>query len=138
MLNCLADANTRAVVTEVRLAVLDTVPGLPFVFELLLTSTGGTGTATPPTAQQSRGWPAFTSPFTVTWNLTAEPTVTSVMRRFRVPIGAAFVVQFPLGREPALDAVSHGFAIRCTNPTGGATLTATNGGIDVGMEIEIA
>lgn len=137
MLSAVGDANTFSLVTELRMAVQDVVVGLPFVFELIHVTAGGTTTAAPPTAVQTRGWPAFTSPYTITWNDTVEPSGITVMRRYRVPIGGAMVIQYPLGREPRVIAASNGFGIRVTNPTGGATLTATNGGIDCGFELEI-
>lgn len=138
MLLATADGENKFLVTELRLAVIDVVIGLPFLFELLRQdgTSAGTTTASPPTAQQTQGWPAVTSPLTVGWNFTAEPSVLSAIRRYRVGIGQEMVIQYPLGREPQPAAVSHGWAIRVTNPTGGATLTATNGGIDCGYTLE--
>lgn len=96
-----------------------TSSAVPVVVEIMAStaasnSVAGTGNTTA-TINQTKGR-AITTGFTGGYNCTSEPTVLTVVRRSLLsPNGGVLWYDWPLGDEPD-NAVSTGFAIRCTAP----------------------
>jgi hypothetical protein len=88
-------------------------------------ATNPPGTAsTSNTVQQVYGR-AVTAGFVSAYNWTTEPTVITVVKTLRVtPNGGTYDYDWPLG-ETLDNAVSTGFAIRCTAPTSGVNVRST-------------
>lgn len=96
-----------------------------------VTSTGGqvlvelnsitgatTGTLTTQTPTQIRGWTSIAPLSTGRINYTVEPGAQTTLRNWLIPMNGAFVVQFPLGREPMNQAsTSFYWGLRCTAPS---------------------
>jgi hypothetical protein len=92
-----------------------TATDVPAVVELGEISALGTMTAFTPI--QDAG-PILASSATAGHTATVEPTYQNIRRTFYCPIqNGVFAMQFPLGREPTVQAVSRGFAIRVTSPS---------------------
>ncbi len=88
-------------------------------------ATNGPGTnSTSNTIQQIYGR-SITAGFTGAYNWTTEPTVLTVLKTIRVtPNGGTYDYDWPLG-ETLDNAVSTGFAIRCTAPTSAVNVRAS-------------
>lgn len=88
-------------------------------------ATNGPGTnSTSATVQQVYGR-TVTAGFTAAYNWTAEPTVIAVVKTILItPNGGTYDYDWPLG-ETLDNAVSVGFAIRCTAPTNAVNVRST-------------
>ena len=88
-------------------------------------ATNGPGTnSTSATVQQVYGR-TITAGFTAAYNWTTEPTVLTVVKTILLtPNGGTYDYDWPLG-ETFDNAVSVGFAIRCTAPTSAVNARAT-------------
>jgi len=88
-------------------------------------ATNPPGTAsTSNTIQQIYGR-TITAGFTGGYNWTTEPTVIAVTKTLRLtPNGGTYDYDWPLGETPD-NAVSVGFAVRCTAPTSAVNVRAT-------------
>jgi len=88
-------------------------------------ATNGPGTnSTSNTVNQVYGR-TITAGFTSAYNWTAEPTVLAVIKQFMLtPNGGTYDYDWPLG-ETFDNAVSVGFAIRCTAPTSNVNARAS-------------
>jgi hypothetical protein len=101
-----------------------TAPTAQMLVELTRTTTAGTSAASAPSAvprtPASTTANAVGTAVTIGHNYSAEPTSTVLYAWFvRADIGAPFLVQFPLGREPAAGgATTEGIGVRITSPTG--------------------
>lgn len=74
------------------------------------------GTMTAFTPVQTKGI-SLASSCSAGYNATAEPTYNAVLRSWYVPVfNGLWSIQFPLGREPSVLAVSQGFALRVNAP----------------------
>lgn len=114
-------ANRQAVITEMSVSFSGVsatdVPVLVQLVEVTATSAAGTG-ITPASmrdGQVSAGATAKKLP-------ASEGTVT-VLKTYMVPPSSGLVIQYPLGREPAIQgaaSTAKGFAIRCNRGTGAA------------------
>jgi len=86
--------------------------------ELNILAAGTSGTLTGQTPTQSRGWPVTASQSSGRINYTVEPMTQTTMRNWLIPMNGAFVVQFPLGREPMSQASTAIYwVVRCTAPS---------------------
>lgn len=83
-------------------------------------TTAGTTTSVTPLRTRGRNVAAGATAFK---NATAEPTVLTVLRAWRVPPSAGFILQYPLGREPEAD--SSVDKLYCVRVTAAATVNAT-------------
>ena len=95
-----------------------TSTGGQVVVELNTVTGGTTGTLTAQTPVQTRGWGSVAPQTTGRVNYTVEPATQTIQRTWLIPMNGAFVVQFPLGREPSLQASTNfSYLIRCTAPS---------------------
>lgn len=91
-----------------------TATAIPVTVELCRSTEAGAGTATSHTCAQSGG-PTRTIQGTAKRNYTAEPTVLTVLKRWKVrPDGGLLVLQFPLGREPEQVVTVNALSLRVT------------------------
>lgn len=75
------------------------------------------GTMTSFTPAQVFGIPLASS-CSAGYNATVEPTISTIHEAHYVPaFNGLLRIQYPLGREPTVAAVSHGFALRVTAPS---------------------
>lgn len=123
-----ATARTILAVTSTATNTLITEIGVSFDSN---TSTGGqvnveltsitgatTGTLTAQTPTQVRGWPTIAPLSTGRVNYTVEPGAQTITRTWLVAMNGAFVVQFPLGREPmSQGSTSFYYGVRVTAPS---------------------
>lgn len=88
-------------------------------------ATNGPGTNSTSCTIAQRYGRSITTGFTAGYGWSAEPTVLAVVDVFRVtPNGGTFAYDWPFG-ETLDNAVSVGFAIRCTAPTSAVNVRAT-------------
>ena len=77
-----------------------------------------TGAATVQTPVQSRGWPSIASLSTGRVNYTVEPATQTTLRDWLIPYNGTFVLQYPLGREPTIQASTNfSYVLRVTAPS---------------------
>jgi hypothetical protein len=95
-----------------------TSTGGQVIVELNTITGATTGTLTAQTPVQVRGWPSIATLSTGRVNYTAEPGVQTITRTWLIAMNGAFVMQFPLGREPATQAsTSFYYGVRVTAPS---------------------
>lgn len=122
VLNVIAASNRRFIVTEMGVGFIGASGSAKPVLVELCTSTqatAGSGSSSVTPAATDAG-NAVTVQATANKGYTSEPTALTAIRRWRVHPQAGFVIQFPLGREPAPD-VNKGICIRVTFETGETT-----------------
>lgn len=85
----------------------------PVLVELCASTEAGAGTATSQTPVQVGG-PTRTVQANGKRNFTAEPTVLTTLKRWRIHPQAGLVLQFPLGREPMQVTGGRAMVLRCT------------------------
>lgn len=85
----------------------------PVLVELCASTEAGAGTATSQSPVQTGG-PTRTAQASGKRNFTAEPTVLTTLKRWRVHPQAGLVLQFPLGREPQQVTGGRALVLRCT------------------------
>lgn len=119
-LNVIAPAGKHVRFTEISVS-LDYSPTEPVLLELCQSTQATAGTSTAVTPRKVSGEAVnATVGATAAKNYTAEPTVLTSIREWTLPDKAPFVLQFPLGREPA-SGDGDGLCLRLTVPTGGTT-----------------
>lgn len=90
-------------------------------------ATNSPGTNSTSTTPRQIGGRAITAGFTSGKSWTSEPTVLTVLEEFSFdPNKGLFLYDYSLGDEPDC-AVSEGFAVRMTVPSGGAAVNARAG-----------
>lgn len=96
----------------------NTSTGGEVLVELNSVTGATTGTLTAQTPVQTRGWPAIASLSTGRVNYTAEPATQTTLRNWLIPMNGAFVIQFPLGREPQTQgSTAFSYVLRVTAPS---------------------
>lgn len=85
------------------------------IVELCKSTQATAGTSTPAAIAQSYG-PTRTAQATAAKNFTVDPTVLTVIKRWRVPITSAQTIAFSLGREPEQVTSANALCLRVTSP----------------------
>lgn len=126
VINLLASAGSQATLIEFGISFDGvTATAVPILVELCLSTQATTGTSTAFTPVQLSQFPVGAGGVTAAINYTAEPTVLTPVKQWYVPPTSGFVMQFPLGREPATQlsgsATAKSMAFRITTVTASGT-----------------
>jgi asparagine N-glycosylation enzyme membrane subunit Stt3 len=117
LVNLIAGSNITAIPTALHVSINGTdIAKEPFLIEICSSTQGAAGTSTGATPTQVRG-KTRTVQSSGAIAYTAEPTTITVLYPHLLsPAGGHFSWQYPLGREPEVNAA--GFLIRATVPSG--------------------